>query len=161
MSGDNVRLRGYRAGDLNAMYALDVECFAAEFRFSRALMKQYAEAKKARVSIAESDGVLVGFGILHLERVAESSQRLGYVMTIDVAPQCRRRGLARRLMDAMEREASDAGCEWVVLHVFVGNDVAIGFYECAGYERTAKVHGFYGRGLDAWIYRKRLPGWGA
>ena len=66
------------------------------------------------------------------------------------------RGLAGQLVHAMEQQAMDAGCAIVGLHVFKGNAGAIRFYERAGYVRAEEVQGFYGDGLDAWVYRKKL-----
>jgi len=83
---------------------------------------------------------------------------VGYVVTLDVAEEFRRRGLARQLMEAMEHQAMDAACAVVGLHVFVGNESAIHFYERAGYERVGDVPDFYGEGLNAWVYRKKLEG---
>lgn len=147
-------LRGYRDGDFEAMYALDVVCFDARFRFSRSQMRRYAEAVKARVAIAEREGALAGFAVLHIERV--KGALVGYVMTLDVAPEMRRLGIAHRLMDDLERQAREAGCIAMALHVFTGNDAAIAFYERAGYVRVQAARWFYGPGLDAWVYRKPL-----
>lgn len=145
--------RPYRSDDLAALFALDEACFEPPFRFSRAAMRRFAEAKKARVVIAEEDG-LAGFCIVHVERV--EGGRVGYVVTLDVAEQWRRKGLAGELMRRVEAEAHEAGCWAMVLHVFVGNDGAIRFYERCGYERWEKAIGFYGEGGDAWVYRKAL-----
>ena len=145
-----IELRGYEPRDLAAMFRLDEACFAEPFRFTQAAMRRFAESRQARVVIAESDGTLAGFAILHVEG------RVGYVVTLDVAEDFRRRGLALLLMQAMEQQAVDAGCSVVGLHVFVGNETAIRFYEHAGYERAGDVPGFYGEGLDAWAYRKKV-----
>jgi ribosomal protein S18 acetylase RimI-like enzyme len=83
---------------------------------------------------------------------------VGYVVTLDVEASQRRRGLARRLMDAVERQAMDAGCGAMALHVSVENDAAMRLYERLGYGRAHHVAGFYGLGLDAWVYRKALEG---
>jgi len=143
-------LRGYEERDLDAMFRLDEACFEEPFRFTRSAMRQFAESRKVRVVIAENAGELVGFAILNVER------HMGYVVTLDVAEEFRRRGLARQLMETMEHEAVDAACAVVGLHVFVGNEAAIRFYERVGYERVDAVPGFYGEGLDAWVYRKKL-----
>jgi len=132
------------------MFRLDEECFEEPFRFSRTAMRRFAESRKAHVVIAESDGTLAGFAILHVEG------RVGYVVTLDVAEGFRRHGLAARLMQTMEQQAIDAECAVVGLHVFVGNAGAIRFYEHAGYKRVGDVPGFYGEGLNAWVYRKKL-----
>jgi ribosomal-protein-alanine N-acetyltransferase len=147
-------LLGFRADDLDAMYALDVVCFERPFRFTREAMRRFAEAKKARVVIAEESGVLAGFVILHVE--AGQDGRSGYVVTLDVDPAFRRRGIAALLMSEVERQARVEGCEAIVLHVFVGNEAAVGFYDRAGFARSHRDEEFYGRGLDAWVYYKLL-----
>lgn len=147
-------LRGYQVDDLEAMYALDVVCFERAFRFTRGAMRRYAEAKKARVVIAEEGDVLVGFVILHVEQ--EEEERIGYVVTLDVEPALRRRGVAGSLMSEAERLARSAGCTALVLHVFTENDAAIRFYASDGFARSHRADGFYGWGVDAWVYSKRL-----
>jgi ribosomal-protein-alanine N-acetyltransferase len=154
---DQVRLREYRVGDLAAMFALDVVCFAEAFRFSRRAMRGFAEAKGAAAVVAEAVGSgadgsseLVGFCVAHLE------EDTGYVVTLDVAEAWRRRGLARRLMEEVEARMRAAGARGMELHVSVENAGAIGFYEGTGYARVGRVRGFYGRGGDAWVYRKEF-----
>jgi ribosomal-protein-alanine N-acetyltransferase len=144
-------LREYRPGDWKAMWALDVLCFEPVFRFSRRAMREFAEAADALTVLAEVDGELAGFCIVHL------SESVGYVVTLDVAEAWRRRGLAQRLMAEVERKASNAGAAGMELHAFTGNAGAIRFYERIGYERVGTAENFYGPGLDALIYRKPLP----
>src|SRR5580698_6100783 len=97
-----IQLRKYDSDDLEAMFRLDEACFEEPFRFSQTAMRRFVESRKARVVIAESDGALAGFAILHVEG------RVGYVVTLDVSEEFRRRGLARQLMQAMEQYAVDA-----------------------------------------------------
>jgi len=150
MSHAKVRLRGYRADDLDAMYALDVVCFEPHFRFTRSTMRRFAEAKKARVAIAESNAELVGFAILHIEG------NVGYVVTLDVAMAWRHQGIANLLMEEMERAAQADGCTVILLHVHTENKSAIRFYERRGYVFVETDEGFYGPGIDASVYSKHL-----
>lgn len=136
------------------MHALDVVCFERPFRFTRGAMRRFAEAKKARVVIAEGGEALVGFVILHVEGGGDG--RKGYVITLDVEPGQRRRGIARVLMREVERQAGVDGCTALVLHVYAGNDAAIRFYETAGFLRSHLAEEFYGPGVDAWVYYKLL-----
>ena len=149
-----IRLRPYRVDDLDAMHALDVECFDKPFRFSRLAMGRFAEARQARVVIAEDGHALVGFVILDVEATEEG--RFGYIVTLDVSPGHRRKGLAGQLMEKAERAASREGCAAVVLHVFVGNEPAISFYVGRGFERLHRESDFYGPGIDAWVFHKPL-----
>lgn len=155
MSGEIV-LRDYRAADLDAMFRLDQECFSEEFRFDRESIQMFAEEQGAVVRLAEKIGAeIVGFVIVHLERVAK--ERQGYVVTLDVAEEHRRYGIARRLMDQAEFRVATAGGRLMELHVFTGNENAIRFYEGMGYERIGIRRRFYGNaGLDAFVYRKAL-----
>jgi ribosomal-protein-alanine N-acetyltransferase len=149
-----IRLRPFRVNDLDAMHALDVECFDKPFRFSRGAMQRFAEARNARVVVADDGDALVGFVILDIEDPGEG--RFGYIVTLDVSPRYRRMGVAGQLMQEAEREASREGCAAVVLHVFIGNEPAIRFYLGRGFERSHQEHDFYGRGIDAWVLHKPL-----
>jgi ribosomal-protein-alanine N-acetyltransferase len=150
----DVNLREYRVDDLDAMVALDDLCFEVPFRFSRSAMRKFAEAKKARVVIAESDGALVGFAVLHIESYPEGS--VGYIVTLDVAAEQRKKGVGKRLMVEMERQSLAAGCDVLALHVFTGNVAAMGFYERLGFVYSHVAAGFYGKGIDAAVYQKEL-----
>jgi ribosomal-protein-alanine N-acetyltransferase len=149
-----ITLRSYRADDVDAMHALDVICFDRPFRFTHSAMRRFAEAGKARVVIAEESGTLVGFVILHVER--DGKRHIGYIVTLDVAPEHRRRGLAGELMQDAEQEALREGCVAVVLHVSAGNDPAIRFYESHGFIRSHREPDFYSPTRDAWVFHKLL-----
>jgi ribosomal-protein-alanine N-acetyltransferase len=147
-------LRNYEPGDLDAMHALDVICFERPFRFTRSAMRRFAEAKKARVVMVEIEGALAGFCIVHIEQAEHG--RAAYIVTLDVAPELRRRGVARALLARAEAISADARCTMMALHVFTGNASAIDFYEGVGFVRSHRVSGFYGDGLDALVYHKAL-----
>jgi ribosomal-protein-alanine N-acetyltransferase len=145
-----VTLREYRTGDWEAMYALDLICFETPFRFSRQTMRKSAEAPEAIAVLAEVEGRLAGFCVAHID------ERVAYVVTLDVAPEWRRMGLAARLMAAAEARARSRGAQSMALHVFTGNTGAIRFYETLSYEQVGVAERFYGRQLDAFVYVKRL-----
>ena len=146
----SVRLnfRGYEERDLEAMFALDTACFAEPFRFSLRAMRQFARAGNAATVVVEDDGRLAGFVIAHLEG------ETAYVVTIDVAEEYRRRGVGADLL--LRSERAFAGARRVALHVFEGNTVAVRFYERLGYLRMGEAKGFYGRGMNAVVFEKRV-----
>ena len=146
----DIILRGYRPSDVEAMYALDLTCFEPPFSFTRRAMKQLAEATGAVTVLAQSPSGLAGFCIVQMEG------HIGYVVTLDVAPEWRRCGLAMLLMTEAEEKLLAHGATGMALHVFAGNTPAIRFYERCGYQRAGAAKAFYARGLDALTYRKPL-----
>jgi ribosomal protein S18 acetylase RimI-like enzyme len=149
-----IRFRSYRADDLHGMHALDVVCFAKPFRFSRAAMRRFSEAANARVILAEDQDELVGFVILHIEEA--ESERVGYIVTLDVSPHRRRLGIAGDLMEQAEQQALEQGCSALFLHVFTGNESALRFYANHGLIRSRREENFYGPKMDAWVFHKLL-----
>lgn len=129
------------------MYALDRVCFDARFRFSLRSMREFAEEPGAIVRIAEQAGEMAGFVI------AQPEPEGVYLVTLDVAPEQRRQGIAGALIDHVEACAIALDAD-VLLHVFTENSAAIAFYERRGYLRQGVVPGFYGRGLQAYLYRR-------
>jgi ribosomal-protein-alanine N-acetyltransferase len=148
-------IRDYRAADLETIFRLDQICFGAEFRFDRESMKHFAEARNAVSLIAETGGGgVAGFLIVHVERV--SALRVGYVVTLDVAPEFRRMGLAGALMDEASRRVAAVGVHRMELHVYAGNAEAIRFYEARGYVRVGVRRDFYGGQLDALVFSRAI-----
>jgi [ribosomal protein S18]-alanine N-acetyltransferase len=60
-------------------------------------------------------------------------------------------------MHEVEARVHAAGGIGMTLHVYMGNVGAMQFYQGLGYGRVSIAKGFYGRGLDALVYRKKLP----
>lgn len=79
-----------------------------------------------------------------------------HLLNIVVAPEVRRGGLARRLMDAMLADASAARSRAVELEVRAGNAPAIGLYLAYGFEVVGRRRGYYADGEDALLMEKVL-----
>ena len=154
MSGE-ISFRDYRSIDLEKIFRLDEACFGEEFRFDRESMRRFAGSRGAITLLAEgAGGQLIGFVIVQVQGPANASY--GYVVTLDVSPDHRRRGVGKNLVNEIETRARLAGAAWMGLHVFPKNDGAIRFYERQGYRRVGNETDFYGRNRDAWVYRKEL-----
>jgi [ribosomal protein S18]-alanine N-acetyltransferase len=153
---ERVALREYERRDLEAIVALDAECFTSPFRFSREAMRRFAEAENAWAVIAEMEDALAGFCIVHLEPA--EAVHVGYVVTIDVAEGFRRRGVGEHMLAQGEAWVRASGGVGMMLHVYVKNGGAIRFYERLGYKRVGGQEGFYGPGVNAAMYWKEFEG---
>ncbi|OQS06358.1 N-acetyltransferase 5 [Thraustotheca clavata] len=85
----------------------------------------------------------------------------GHVTAVTVAPEFRRLGLAKNLMDYLENVSIELYDGYFVdLFVRVSNALAIGMYEKFGYSVYRRVIGYYsgdGDMEDAFDMRKALP----
>ena len=145
-----MRLRTGTAADVPAMYALDLLCFEPPFTFDLRSMRHYATARGAIVVLAGTETQLAGFVIVNRQGST------AYISTLDVHPDHRRQGLARKLMREAEYRAQTAGAVLMTLHVYFQNHPAIRFYQSLGYTEAATEPNYYGPGLHAEIYSKTL-----
>jgi len=97
---------------------------------------------------------MAGFAIVEWsERKGESR---AYIQTIEVAPEARRRGVGRELLDRIEGSAREAGAGSIWLHVETENAGAIRLYEAQGYRCQGRKENFYPLGQAALIYMKQV-----
>ena len=84
-----------------------------------------------------SDGALMGFAISGAE-----GRGLVFLYELHVAKSARKRGVARSLLDLVERSSPSRGrsSPTVELNVHRGND-ALGFYEREGFAPTGELSG--------------------
>ena len=148
----SVTTRLFEADDLRALYAIEEACFEPEVRFSRALMRSLAHDPNCRTWLGVVDNVRVGFAMVRLE--GEDDPSTAYIWTIEVLPAFRRMGVARALLMRVEESAREAGCAAVELHVSERNADGLALYAAAGYARVGIEPEYYGRGEDAFRYRK-------
>lgn len=155
MSTVYVKLRPYNRQDLPLLFAVEALCFAPPFRFSQQTLLALAEGDSSFTWIAEDGDQVAGFAIVEL--VTTSSVPHGYLQTIDIAPEYRRRGVAAKLLDCVESQMVQAGARVMKLHVSTRNHPAITMYEHHGYSRLSIEERFYGsKGGEAFLYEKLL-----
>lgn len=78
------------------------------------------------------------------------------ILTLAVAPEARRQGVARRLLRAASRQAAENGAGRLFLEVAVGNAAARGLYEGAGFTVAGLRRRYYADGGDALVLSRRL-----
>jgi len=149
-----VNFRLYAAEDFDQLYALEVLCFKPPFRFSRRSMRAFVEHLHSATWIAEENGQIAGFAIV--EWSVRKDESRAYIQTIEVAPEARRRSVARELLGHIEGSARDAGAASIWLHVDARNASAIRLYEAQGYRCQGRKENFYPQGRSGLLYMKCL-----
>ncbi len=93
--------------------------------------------RDALVVVARAEARLVGFAIMRYHDDDAHLDLLG------VAPDFRRRGLGRQLMEWLEKPALVAGITAVFLEVRESSSGAQAFYERLGYRKLGRLPGYY------------------
>lgn len=96
----------------------------------------------------EPDGGLAGFVLAHL--VVDEL----HVLSLAVAPACRRRGVARALFESVLAEGRP---RQVYLEVRPSNAAARGFYGSLGFAEAGTRRGYYPDGEDALLLSRGAP----
>jgi [ribosomal protein S18]-alanine N-acetyltransferase len=141
------QIRRAEREDLDALFALDQVCFPPGIAYPKIELRYFLFHPAAISLVLEDGGRITGFAIGELG--PKSAQRTGHIVTIDVDPSLRRRGMGQLLMDALLDGFKKAGVAIVQLEVAVDNDGAQAFYTKLGFTPTGRIRGFYMGKLDA------------
>ncbi len=150
----SVRCRLFEPGDLPALFAIEEVCFPPSIRFSRELMRSLTADPLCRTWMGMAGETRVGFAIVGLR--GDEELETAYIWTIEVLPGFRRRGIARSLLERAEASARAGNCTAIGLHVDARNLSAMALYERAGFVHIGVDVEFYGRGQNAFQYRRDL-----
>ena len=159
-----VKLRRGRRSDLDALVALEHALFDSQFfaghviaraSFRRLLASPGATflVAEARKQIGAQIGAQVGAYVLVLYRANSGAAR---IYSIGVAARFRRRGLARSLVAAAEKDAVRRGRKAMRLEVRADDRGTIALYESSGYRRIGRAPGYYNGRVDALRLEKVL-----
>jgi ribosomal-protein-alanine acetyltransferase len=153
MVARNITVRRMTIQDAYACWELDQRCFADGETydldtFQHLLTNPQVVARK----IVVPNSAMIGFAVGVIEPGA-----VGHVISVGVAPEWRRRGLGKLLMDEAERCFIKNGATISRLEVRADNQVAQQLYLKIGYAITQRLSNYYANGGDALIMVKTLP----
>jgi ribosomal-protein-alanine N-acetyltransferase len=88
--------------------------------------------------------------------IVANNKNVGHITTIAIAPEHRKRGLARKILNYSEKALREKGFDSVVLEVRVSNFAAQNLYSKYGYVIIQKLSAYYANGEDAYLMSKEL-----
>lgn len=112
-----------------------------------------AAAFAAQLALPGVVGLIDPSGGMVLARVAADEAE---ILTLCVAPEARRRGAARALLEAAADWAANAGAGAMFLEVADGNLAARALYAACGYREVGRRRRYYPGGEDALVLRRAL-----
>lgn len=138
--------------DVVAAARLDRLCFARGIAFSRATIAHFLRHPGFFGWGAQRGTRLVAMVIAVVHRRPTAAAEVE-IVTLDVHPSWRRRGLGRELLRLVGAGAVARGVCRVRLHVATDNAAALALYRGEGYRVTALVPDYYGPGRNALAMR--------
>jgi len=141
-------LRALRTEDLDALTRLHAECFP-EAPWSRSALALLLAQPETVAFLAEAESGLLGF--ILLRRAADEAE----VLSLGVARQARRRGLASRLL-AEGRAWLGPATGRLFLEVAAENAAALALYRSLGFRTVGRRDKYYADGSDALVLGRHL-----
>jgi ribosomal-protein-alanine N-acetyltransferase len=126
---------------LNVLYEIERRCFGRE-AFARKQIANLLTDYNSIGLIAKLDEKIVGFIIASI--YVERNAPVGHILTIDVAPECRRMGIGFQLLSKIEGLFKEKGVRNCYLEVREDNQAALNLYMKLGYCKAGKIEGYYG-----------------
>jgi ribosomal-protein-alanine N-acetyltransferase len=136
-------IRAASGADVEAVLELEQDVFGLDAWSYESVLEELTGQRRHAV-VAVADGVVVGYAVTMCAGDLVDLQRIA------VAAPHRRRGLARRLLEAVRQPR-------MLLEVGATNKVALAFYEAQGFEAIDRRRRYYRDGSDAVVMRLDTP----
>lgn len=136
-----MNVRAAELADLSKIVEIEGLCFPEETAFPPGM---FAYLIRYAVTLAASDenrmaGFIIGY----------ASGDTGFIYTLDVHPDYRRKGVGSMLIQALEERLQSLGTKRIRLEAAVKNPAALELYRKAGYHEKELLRNYYGRGKNA------------
>jgi ribosomal-protein-alanine N-acetyltransferase len=126
---------------LDQLYNIETECFRKE-AFTKKQIAQLLTDYNSISLLARYGGKAVGFIIGRMS--VDEKALAGHILTLDVLPAQRRRGIGRRLLQELENLFAEKNIREIYLEARVDNVAALRLYEAMGYDKIGKLKNYYG-----------------
>lgn len=129
---------------------LNMRCFRKGENYTKFTFKYLlTEPNILSYRAVTAEGGMAGFIF-----VIANDESIAHITTIGVAPEHRKRGIARMLLERVEDSLARRDYSTLVLEVRVSNTAAQGLYKSAGYYIVQRLNAYYNNGEDAYLMSK-------
>jgi ribosomal-protein-alanine N-acetyltransferase len=150
-SGSRTALRDCTSLDFAALYDLDQVCYPRGIAYSKRELRWFLSQAGALCIVAEIGGAIAGF------LIADREGDVAHIITIDVAPAHRRRGVGTLMIQEIERRLAVLGVGEINLETAADNEAGTAFWLRHGYRTIGVMPGYYLGRQDALAMQKLLP----
>jgi ribosomal-protein-alanine acetyltransferase len=136
-----VKIEDAPARFLDKFYEIEKQCFNRE-AFTKQQIAYLLTDYNAICLVARVNGEIAGFVIGRIDIVKNAP--FGHILTIDIAPSYRRKGIAQKLLRKIEAIFKERSIKECRLEVREDNVAASNLYQKLGYKKVGKLEKYYG-----------------
>ncbi len=140
MSKMSVKIQRVSIKHLDKLYEIEIECFDKEAFTKQQIAHLLTDHNSTGLTV-ELNGEIAGFVIGKIHRKRKSAT--GHILTIDVSPKHRRKGIGLLLLQGIERIFKDKGVNICFLEAREDNTAALNLYRRLRYEEVEKLENYY------------------
>ena len=126
---------------LDALYRIEEQCFSDEAFTKRQIAYLLTDYNTIAIA-AKVNTEVAGFIIAQVET---DESEFGHIITINVAPNCRRKNIGTKMFQEIEYRLKQQGIDECRLEVREDNHDAIKLYHKIGYQTISKLERYYGK----------------
>ena len=125
---------------LDRLYEIEAQCFNQEAFTKRQIAYLLADYNAIGL-VARVNGDIAGFIISQVE--IENDTLYGHIITVNVAPTYRRKGIASKMLQETEAILKGKGITECHLEVREDNSAALKLYQKSGYQKIGRLEKYY------------------
>ena len=127
---------------LDKLVEIEGQCFDQE-AFSKRQISYLLTGYNTIALVAKANSEIAGFIIAQVE--VENDVLYGHIITINVSPNYRRKGIGRKMLQEIEEMLKQKGIMECHLEVRENNSAALHLYQNNGYKKVGKLEKYYGK----------------
>jgi ribosomal-protein-alanine N-acetyltransferase len=138
---------------LDELYQIEKQCFNQE-AFSKQEIAYLLTDYNSISYLARINDQIAGFIIGRID--IERDQLFGHIITIEVKTEYRRKMVAQKLLEEIEKTIKNKGVKECRLEVREDNTTAIKLYQKLGYKKIAKLENYYSNTHGLYLRKKLI-----
>jgi ribosomal-protein-alanine acetyltransferase len=135
---------------LGKLYEIEKQCFGQE-AFTKQQLTYLLTEYNAIGLAARVNSEIAGFAIARVDIGRNTS--FGHILTVDIAPAYRRKGIAQKLLQEIETIFREKGIKECRLEVREDNIAALNLYQKLGYKKVGKLEKYYGEAHGLYLQK--------
>jgi ribosomal-protein-alanine N-acetyltransferase len=138
---------------LDKLFQIEEQCFDQE-AFTKQQIAYLLSDYNTIALVARENSDVAGFVIAQIE--VEENQLFGHIITLNVPPKYRRKGVGSKMLKEIEEILKQKGITECKLEVREDNSAALKLYQKSGYQKIGKLENYYGKKHG--LYLKKTMG---